>query len=521
MSGGELILTIKSLKEKYESEWKSIEDDFMATIEEIRKFVTEKTKKGETFTKEDAETILNLVKNAPQASRFLLRYIGSVGSDKKHVITNLLSNENFSKLLDALESEKFDEIKLLAERLVQTVYNVGYSTLTTWLAILRPDLFIPLWGFEKENGTIPQSFLRKFYEIKKFTKWWYLEIDELFEFLGILKKIANSVRIDNLFELAFYLNKYQERRDIATRRFWLIAPGKGAEYWNTCVKREIICVGWRNAIEKYGKRIFELDYDKFKNLMKNEFGYGDFHELWKFLREVSIGDIVFAKKGMKEIIGIGIVESGPEIDLELGDYPIYRKVKWINKNLRLESPKQFRGTVAELTYEEIERSIELRNLVDSIIQNIPSSKDSKDELDEETKSKIESLLNYKKQIILYGPPGTGKTWTAQNYVMSETNNKKFYEFVTFHPSYSYEEFVEGLKPIPAETTTSGLKFIVEDGIFKRIAIKAICEALKLAENLKNMAEELLNSLKEIENGNLNEYDRYLKKKRDYGIVLKN
>jgi len=149
MSGGELILTIKSLKEKCESEWKSVEDDFMATIEEIRKIVTEKTKKGETFTKEDAETILNLVKNAPQASRFLLRYIGSVGSDKKHVITNLLSNENFSKLLDALESEKFEEIKLLAERLVQTVYNVGYTTLRTWLAILRPDLFIPLWSFEK------------------------------------------------------------------------------------------------------------------------------------------------------------------------------------------------------------------------------------------------------------------------------------------------------------------------------------------------------------------------------------
>ena len=91
------------------------------------------------------------------------------------------------------------------------------------------------------------------------------------------------------------------------------------------------------------------------------------------------------------------------------------------------------------------------------------------------------------------------------------------EFVTFHPSYSYEEFVEGLKPIPAETTSSGLKFIVEDGIFKKIAIRAICEALKSANNdLANIANEILKLLNKIEDRGLNEdeYNKYTEKKRE-------
>lgn len=90
------------------------------------------------------------------------------------------------------------------------------------------------------------------------------------------------------------------------------------------------------------------------------------------------------------------------------------------------------------------------------------------------------LLNSKKQLLLYGPPGTGKTWLARNYVEMETNgNKEFYEFVTFHPSYSYEEFVEGLRP---KTDDEGkIYYEVEDGIFKQLCRKAYNALLDKAE----------------------------------------
>jgi 5-methylcytosine-specific restriction endonuclease McrBC GTP-binding regulatory subunit McrB len=95
-----------------------------------------------------------------------------------------------------------------------------------------------------------------------------------------------------------------------------------------------------------------------------------------------------------------------------------------------------------------------------------------------------------KNIILYGPPGTGKTYqTITSSVMAaeplfDTNvDRKFvkdeYErlvtagriqFVTFHQSYGYEEFVEGLK---AKSNNGDISYSVESGIFK-----SICDAAR-------------------------------------------
>ncbi len=89
-------------------------------------------------------------------------------------------------------------------------------------------------------------------------------------------------------------------------------------------------------------------------------------------------------------------------------------------------------------------------------------------------TKIQMLLQKKRQIILYGPPGTGKTWHAKNLLPKngETSNK--IEFVTFHPSFGYEEFIEGLRPNTDEN--GSLTFHIHDGIFKQFA-QAACNIL--------------------------------------------
>lgn len=73
-------------------------------------------------------------------------------------------------------------------------------------------------------------------------------------------------------------------------------------------------------------------------------------------------------------------------------------------------------------------------------------------------------------IILYGPPGTGKTHSLQmDYVHKFDDG--LVEFTTFHQSFSYEEFVEGLKPI-LDDDSENVKYTIEKGVFYNVCEKA-------------------------------------------------
>lgn len=100
--------------------------------------------------------------------------------------------------------------------------------------------------------------------------------------------------------------------------------------------------------------------------------------------------------------------------------------------------------------------------------------------------------------ILYGPPGTGKTYTTINKALEILANygeiekipdnrqkqkeifdtfvtKGQIEFVTFHQSYGYEEFVEGIKPDldSQNTESSDVSYVIKDGIFKQLCNQAL------------------------------------------------
>ncbi len=76
----------------------------------------------------------------------------------------------------------------------------------------------------------------------------------------------------------------------------------------------------------------------------------------------------------------------------------------------------------------------------------------------------------KKQIIFQGPPGTGKTWVAKQFAEYLCEDIEDITLVQFHPSYGYEEFIQGLRP---EGSDEGFDFSVKDGVVLQIHRKAI------------------------------------------------
>jgi 5-methylcytosine-specific restriction protein B len=86
------------------------------------------------------------------------------------------------------------------------------------------------------------------------------------------------------------------------------------------------------------------------------------------------------------------------------------------------------------------------------------------------------LLEDMLQIIFYGPPGTGKTWTAEKFAECRSQKKKCeIKMVTFHPSYSYEDFVEGFRPdtkTEEDEKAGGNTYKLEPGTFRTMCKSA-------------------------------------------------
>ncbi len=221
-----------------------------------------------------------------------------------------------------------------------------------------------------------------------------------------------------------------------------------------------------------------------------------------------------SKKKEGIFVSIGLIDDKcSEYEKEKSD-EIYTYLEEECSTIECQGFKKNNGSRAfkiinESKYEEADYECLLNNLkivYKNTLNKFYKSRENTHHNGEEMKSPLNQIL--------YGPPGTGKTYNTINKALEIVENRKFsqeelddrttlkekfdgyresgeIEFITFHQSYGYEEFVEGIKAKTNEETKA-IEYSVEAGIFKTLCDKAATKgSSNLEEKIEWLKEELV------------------------------
>lgn len=261
-------------------------------------------------------------------------------------------------------------------------------------------------------------------------------------------------------------------------RYWLYAPGENAKNWNEFFANGIMALGWdelgdlreyrsRTEIKEALTKSYGGDGSK-----KNDVSAND-----DFVNKIKTGDIIIAKKGRSELLGYGVVQSDYKYDNNRSEYHSIRDVDWkLKGNWQLDFSLVIK-TLTDITkYESDHPDYDtFHERLMGVMSNNNQSENAQN-------------MRFPLNTIFYGPPGTGKTYhtvirAAQIITGSKidsysealeifrSNLHDRIEFITFHQNYSYEDFIQGIRPETGHS--SSLVFEKKDGVFKRIADRAL------------------------------------------------
>ncbi len=279
-------------------------------------------------------------------------------------------------------------------------------------------------------------------------------------------------------------------------KYWLYAPGENAYRWEEFYNLGIMGLGWDELgdLDDYNsKNEIKKKLQEIEGILSTK--QNDTAANYAFHKIIKPGDIVIVKKGISELLGYGAVTSDYFYDETRDSYQKCRKVDWkLKGNWKIDINLPVK-TLTDITKYPTEDPIYSKyyELLLGIMEDNSSSKN--ESMDDN--NTYYAPLNQ----ILYGPPGTGKTYktileAAKIVTGNETitydealrvfndNLNNQIEFITFHQNYSYEDFIQGLRP--DITQNNHLSFERTDGVFMQIAVNALFEFYKAFQSRDNI-----------------------------------
>ncbi|WP_320773147.1 McrB family protein [Streptomyces sp. CRN 30] len=435
--------------------------------------------------------------------------IGSIrgGSAKKHIVYQHRTGEwriapSALRGLDAREAwaeirtefvtafaaasagayERIDELSSL---------TYGQALATKALAVYFPDEFLPIFSaahirhFTSLLGGRPRDAYSAGVPTWRANR----------ELLALAQK-AQEFEGWRLHEVMQFLYAFHDPRP-RNRQVWKIAPGAGARLWDDCLANRRIRVAW-DELGSLGQYDTDQDLKEALDQYWPQSTGGNLRLARQLLafRDVEPGDPIVANRGKSEVLALGTVTDGYTYNTELETHQHVVGVDWDTSYSQLfDSPRhawqQTFAKVPDTLWREIRRGRE-----------VPSAEVGAPDAgtDAELSGMVRTvmhLLDHKGQVVLQGPPGTGKTRLALSVALALAGHANQIEappedraatlsalssvpedadaarltMVTFHPSYGYEDFVEGFKPDPS-ADGSGLNLTMTDGLFRRVCTAA-------------------------------------------------
>ncbi len=406
------------------------------------------------------------------------------------VVNNLATN--FYSYKDERGNEDIDNLWNLFECAIElsdnhenktefiNYYNLVLSqkrvlwNITMGLFWIRPNYFISLDRKNREYLKVSNLFSEKLVNtIKSLRKPPEGEL-----YLKICEYVLNELKspkiefktIPELSDYAYFYNDNTEDdeenegigdTDIKTKKYWLYSPGTQAMHWDEFYDKGIMAIGWDGSdnLENFENK---KEIEEWLNIYYNDTRRhtNDAKTLWQFANEVEIGDIIFVKRGVHNIIGRGVVTSDYIFDDERSYYKHVRRVDWKFKgDWKYNKGQLIQKTLTDITiFKEVIDEInsffineENRDLIEE--ENEFPEYSIEDFLEEAYIDKNEynilvNLLKNKKNLIIQGAPGVGKTFIAKRLAYSIMGVKDINRvmMVQFHQSYSYEDFIMGFRP---------------------------------------------------------------------------